>query len=964
MSNISSWTDLNNIRNAKSGTYVLTRDLLSTDGDYAGIGSNFVPIGTDDEFKGSFDGQGFKIYNLIINQSITEVGLFGVSSGTISNLGLIDANVIGLNDTGVLVGLNLGTITNCYSTGTVSGVYGVGGLVGFNSLVINKCYSEVNVSSTGQSGGLVGCSNGSSAHINNCYSKGNVSTSGNYYCGGFCGYNYSAYIDNCYSTGHITGTGIYVGGFIGRDRTAFTTDSFWDKETSGKTTSSAGIGKTTVEMKTLSTFTNAGWDFSVIPIWYFYENEYPNFLPPPPPETIEIDIINLSDEINLNVSREKLDLQDIIILNEDSNLLHQQETVENLSIFDEIELDVSREKVEISDTLSLSDAIILQLQETYDLVNDFHLVRQVTSDVNNKFNFVRQVLTDINNFCNTVYLRISDIGQKINSKKQSVYDIGNDIRTLLSFQIPGIAGVQSLGKSYIKVYINNVLQEDVDIDSIVITKSLDGAHTASFELGRAYDITKPALELPVEIKYHIWTLYRGYVTQIVPTDSPENIKIQCQDEYWKKNQDKVYFNVGHRPSSDNDLYYNTVASGLSACGVSFGIGGFIPQVVGLFGTPQSDAISGLVNEAGNFSWYYNPGGIASLWQAGEGDIVNIERQEIGKNIGLYQVLSHQIKEDAESLVNKFRVQMGQQVIKRFSSTGASQSYKSYETMNFPFNPSPNWDTGYEVLAKNSGSGYGWDYHPTSQDAFYAKVFKEYSMSNYIAGIAGVFEGWSDEFAPKVEVTSGGWEMNVPSGRMTSGFTIDYDNNLLVFSEPIFCVQKNQYGEVTAIRRPNVYVCLYKKKYYTNTTDPSSNPQTDITNPLMFFTSVMGTYPVTIMNNLSLTNLGIQVGGWYKDTETTYKLVPSWNDTGFAQDYANWQLSKGCDVKYSGNIEITLDAFCYYAIELNKRIMINGVLDNPLNIESISLNVSSFTASISLQSGRYFARTVSIQSRGE
>jgi hypothetical protein len=703
-------------------------------------------------------------------------------------------------------------------------------------------------------------------------------------------------------------------------------------------------------------------------LWYTgtsspYDIKFENLAPP---EIIKTDTLSLSDDININIPQENKKLSDSLFLSDDivfTKTLSELES-DSLSISDEIELNLSREKELLTDSLTVSDEILIAYSEANDLVNDFHLVRQVITDVNNKFNFVRQVLTNINNFCNTVYLRISDISQKINSKKQGVYDINNDIRTLLSFQIPGVAGVQSLGKSYIKVYINTIEQTDVDIDSIVITKSLDGAHTASFELGKAYDSTKPALESTVEIKYHIWTLYSGYISQIAPSDSPENIKIQCQDEYWKRNQNKVYFNVGHRPSSDNDLYYNTVSAGLSACGVSFGIGGFVPQVVGLFGTPQSDAISSLVNEAGNFSWYYNPGGIARLWQAGVGDIVNIERQEIGKNISLYQVLSHQIKEDAENLVNKFRVQMGQQVIKRFSSTGASQSYKSYETMNFPFNPSPNWDVAYEVLAKDSGSGYGWDYHPTSQDAFYAKVFKEYSMSNYIGGLAGEFEGWTDEFAPKVEVTSAGWEMNVPSGRMTSGFTIDYENNLLTFNEPIFCVQKNQYGEVTAIRRPNVYVCLYKKKYYTNTSDPSSNPQTDITNPLMFFTSVMGAYPITIMNNLNLTNLGIQVGGWYKDSETTWKLVPSWNDTGFAIDFANWQLSKGCDVKYSGNIELTLDAFCYYAIELNKRIMINGILDNPLNIESISLNVSSFTASISLKSGRYFARTASVQSRGE
>ncbi|RKY24828.1 MAG: hypothetical protein DRP62_02860 [Planctomycetota bacterium] len=38
--------------------------------------------------------------------------------------------------------------------------------------------------------------------------------------------------------------------------------SFWDTDTSGQTTSDGGTGKTTAEMKILSTFTSAGWDFT------------------------------------------------------------------------------------------------------------------------------------------------------------------------------------------------------------------------------------------------------------------------------------------------------------------------------------------------------------------------------------------------------------------------------------------------------------------------------------------------------------------------------------------------------------------------------------------------------------------------------------------------------------------------------------------------------------------------------
>jgi hypothetical protein len=52
--------------------------------------------------------------------------------------------------------------------------------------------------------------------------------------------------------------------------------SFWDIETSGEPNSAGGTGKTTAEMKTMSTFTDAGWDF--VEIWGIGENQTYPFL--------------------------------------------------------------------------------------------------------------------------------------------------------------------------------------------------------------------------------------------------------------------------------------------------------------------------------------------------------------------------------------------------------------------------------------------------------------------------------------------------------------------------------------------------------------------------------------------------------------------------------------------------------------------------------------------------------------
>ena len=90
--------------------------------------------------------------------------------------------------------------------------------------------------------------------------------SGSSLVGGFVGYNFSgSVVSYVYSMGLVNGS-TSVGGLIGfNDGT--TTNSFWDTQTSGQISgvgggsSTGATGKTTAEMKTLSTFIAAVWDF-------------------------------------------------------------------------------------------------------------------------------------------------------------------------------------------------------------------------------------------------------------------------------------------------------------------------------------------------------------------------------------------------------------------------------------------------------------------------------------------------------------------------------------------------------------------------------------------------------------------------------------------------------------------------------------------------------------------------------
>ena len=294
-------------------------------------------------FTGVFDGNGHTISHLTIISARYAVGLFGallrsgygvLDRGTeVKNLGIVDVNIRGLGDcVGGLVGDNYyGTVTQCYSTGAVSGAgdYGsTGGLVGSNGGHVTCCYSTVAVNGSGNLGGVGGLvgENVKDGGVTECYSTGPVT--GNSSVGGLVGYNGSAII-HCYSTSVVSSAGVFVGGLVGWNwgghviqcyttgvvsgtravgglvgfndygdvtncysTAAVSADSefgglvgvsgywsevtasFWDIETSGQTKSAGGTGKTTAEMKTKSIFTDAGWDF--VNVWGIGENQtYP-----------------------------------------------------------------------------------------------------------------------------------------------------------------------------------------------------------------------------------------------------------------------------------------------------------------------------------------------------------------------------------------------------------------------------------------------------------------------------------------------------------------------------------------------------------------------------------------------------------------------------------------------------------------------------------------------------------------
>jgi hypothetical protein len=278
---IQDWYDLHAIRNNLGGSYILMNDLDSTTAGYmelasetANGGRGWEPIGTSDEtsdeqFTGRFNGQGYEIRDLFINRlDENYVGLFTHISwtryidnvGVVENIGVVNADVTGFAQVGLLVGHNEGFVNNSYSSGSVTGDSRVGGLVGWNQANLSNSYSTCSVTGDSRVGGLVGDNWYYRGILSNSYSTGRVT--GSTQVGGLVGVNFYGNVTRSYSTGSVTGS-TQVGGLVGWN-TATVSNSFWDRVTSGIEESDGGMGKTTAEMQDITTFSSAAWDIIAI----------------------------------------------------------------------------------------------------------------------------------------------------------------------------------------------------------------------------------------------------------------------------------------------------------------------------------------------------------------------------------------------------------------------------------------------------------------------------------------------------------------------------------------------------------------------------------------------------------------------------------------------------------------------------------------------------------------------------
>jgi hypothetical protein len=304
---ITTASELNAMQLNRNAHYKLANDIDLVSSVIWNNGRGFTSVGTQtagQRFTGSFDGNNHTISNLIINRpDVDYLGLFGYTDGAnIRNLHLEGFNFYGRNSIGGLCGIsNISALTNVHINGEVLGgsylggisgqlltsavlysssgsdilgTHRLGGIAGYSSAsTIYYSFSDGNITGYDYLGGITGFQHNNLSVIADSYSHAKIT--GSSHLGGLVGQVDGGSIGRCFSAGLISGGTSYVGGFIGRG--GWPTYCYWDKETSGQSTSAGGagvVGKTTAQMKQQATFPQ----FNFATLWQIEEEvSYPEF---------------------------------------------------------------------------------------------------------------------------------------------------------------------------------------------------------------------------------------------------------------------------------------------------------------------------------------------------------------------------------------------------------------------------------------------------------------------------------------------------------------------------------------------------------------------------------------------------------------------------------------------------------------------------------------------------------------
>lgn len=171
---------------------------------------------SDTAFCGSFDGNGHRIENLYIGTG-SSAGLFGYNAGEIKNL-TVTGKICSADDLAGIAGHNSGVISNVNAEVMLSGGNHIAGIAAYNEKTgtITDCFSSGSVKGSQYAAGITSLNKGT---VKNCGNRAAVTADGAFVAG--VAADNSGTVEGCANSGQIIGKAAvqyaYVGGVVGRN---------------------------------------------------------------------------------------------------------------------------------------------------------------------------------------------------------------------------------------------------------------------------------------------------------------------------------------------------------------------------------------------------------------------------------------------------------------------------------------------------------------------------------------------------------------------------------------------------------------------------------------------------------------------------------------------------------------------------------------------------------------------------
>jgi hypothetical protein len=217
------------------------------------MSEGWTPIGeTNSHFKGTFDGAGYALANLLVYNTENEGnGLFGWATGaTFKNIRVVSGSVTSTQScTGGICGRSTKcTFFACRNNAAINGGNNsTGGIGGYGNSRFIACINTGDITTTGQyAGGIVayGFDNGMPAGVVASYNTGAITGTGAdpHTMGGIAGHmGGSLGVTACYNTGMVTSTAASVGGITGTGSAAVQYN-YWNTNNASATGNNTGTG--------------------------------------------------------------------------------------------------------------------------------------------------------------------------------------------------------------------------------------------------------------------------------------------------------------------------------------------------------------------------------------------------------------------------------------------------------------------------------------------------------------------------------------------------------------------------------------------------------------------------------------------------------------------------------------------------------------------------------------------------